>query len=75
MVYTIKINSVEQGKALVDDLNKFEGEVDIKEGRRIVDGKSLLGLFSLNLGNELQVIPIISKDKLNSFEEIIKKYK
>lgn len=75
MVYTIKINSVEQGKALVNDLNKFEGEVDIKEGRRIVDGKSLLGLLSLDLSNELQVTPIISKDKLNSFEEIIKKYK
>lgn len=74
--YTIKIKSVEEIKEFVSDMEKVEGEVDVKEGRRVVDGKSILGLASLNLQHELEVKPIVrDNENREKFEKMIEKYR
>lgn len=46
----------------IDDVNEFvsiaslnKGDIDIRSGRYIVDGKSILGILSLNLSQPLTV--------------------
>lgn len=74
--YAIKIKSVEELKEFVSDMEKVEGEVDVKEGRRVVDGKSILGLASLNLQRELEVKPIVrDNENREKFEKMIEKYR
>ncbi len=49
----IKISQIDDVYALVNTLVGYEGDVDLESGRYKVDGKSLLGIFSLNLREPL----------------------
>lgn len=35
--------------------NYFDGDIDVKQGRQTIDGKSILGIYSLNLMDPLDV--------------------
>ncbi len=45
----IKLSEINDVYALVNTLVAYDGEVDLESGRYKVDGKSLLGIFSLDL--------------------------
>lgn len=47
--FYIKLREINDVYTLVNTLVAYEGEVDLESGRYIVDGKSLLGVFSLDL--------------------------
>lgn len=47
--FYIKLREINDVYALVNTLVAYEGEVDLESGRYKVDGKSLLGIFSLDL--------------------------
>jgi len=53
---TILIGSIEKGKELSKIANKFEQDIDIVTGRYIIDAKSILGIFSLNLWSPVTII-------------------
>ncbi len=52
----IKLNTINDVKDFVEICSKCNCEVDIKQGRHIVDGKSILGIFSLNLLEPVKVV-------------------
>ena len=52
----IKLTTIEDVNSLVRTLLAFDGEVDLESGRYIVDGKSLLGIFSLDLTKPVKLI-------------------
>lgn len=45
----LKLNSMEKVKKFFDDIVRMKGNYDIEQGRRYIDAKSLLGIFSLDL--------------------------
>ncbi len=45
----IKLAQIDDVYTLVNTLVAYNGDVDLESGRYKVDGKSLLGIFSLNL--------------------------
>lgn len=47
----VKLNSVEQVRQFVETMRKYDGDVDVYSSNRnyLVDGKSILGVFSLGL--------------------------
>ena len=45
----IKLNEINDVYTLVNTLVAYDGDVDLESGRYKVDGKSLLGIFSLDL--------------------------
>jgi phosphotransferase system HPr-like phosphotransfer protein len=51
----ITLNTINDVKSFVNTANKFNGDVLIRNGHYIVDGKSLLGIFSLDLSKGLTV--------------------
>lgn len=53
----VKLNSVDQVRQFVETMRKYEGDVDVYSTNRnyLVDGKSILGVFSLGLDQELTV--------------------
>ncbi len=51
----VKLNTIENIKKFVDIANTYQCEVLVKEGRYIVSGKSIMGIFSLNLLNEVEM--------------------
>ena len=51
----IKFNDFLAVNEFVKITNKYESDIDIHSGRFIVDGKSLMALYSLDLSRELEV--------------------
>lgn len=45
----VSINTVEKVKAFVKDVTKFEYEFDLVSGRYVVNAKSIMGIFSLDI--------------------------
>lgn len=45
----IRLDTIDKVYAFVATLTKYEYEVDVASGRYIVNGKSIMGLFSLDL--------------------------
>lgn len=55
-VVTISLTQVNQVKQFVDTVNKYPYEIDLVSGRYTVNAKSILGIYSLDLGRDLQVL-------------------
>ena len=72
----IRLNSIEKVKDFVSRVSTFECDVDIIYGRYVIDGKSMMGIFSLNLMNPITVM-ILSNDEedLKNFFEIMEDFK
>ena len=49
----IKLNSIDDVRKFVTRMMRCDYDVLVSEGRYIVDGKSLLGIFALNLNNPI----------------------
>lgn len=52
---TININNIESVKGFVKAANKLNCDVTVYSGDYAVDGKSIMGVFSLNLSKNLLV--------------------
>ena len=72
----IKLNSIEKVKNFVSRVSTFDGDVDILYGRYIIDGKSLMSIFSLDLMNSLKaVIHTDDYDELKRFFDMMEDFK
>ena len=58
---TIKLDMAESVKKFVNIASKFDYELTLKSGRYVVDAKSILGIFSLDLDEPI-VLEIASDD-------------
>ena len=45
----IKLSTIADVRDFVNAVTAFDGEVDLSSGRYVVDGKSIMGIFSLDL--------------------------
>lgn len=50
----IILDSVDKVKDFVREMSKFETDIDLVSSRFIVDAKSLMGILSLDLTNQLK---------------------
>ena len=51
----IKLSTIENVKDFVNIVSKYDYEIDLKSGRYVVDAKSIMGIFSLDLMNNIEV--------------------
>ncbi len=65
----IKLSLAENVKNFVNIVSKYPYEIDLRSGRHVVDAKSILGIFSLDLGKPITV-EIYSDDCDDLLEEI-----
>ncbi len=52
----ILIDSVDKVKSFVNITGKTDYDIDIVSGRYVIDGKSIMGIFSLNLSEPMDII-------------------
>ena len=45
----ISLNSIDKVKSFVNDITRFENDFDLVSGRYVIDAKSIMGIFSLDL--------------------------
>ncbi|MCQ2508982.1 MAG: HPr family phosphocarrier protein [Lachnospiraceae bacterium] len=49
----ISLNSIDKVKSFVNDIAKFNFDFDLVSGRYVIDAKSIMGIFSLDLSNAI----------------------
>lgn len=70
---TINLGSIDKVKAFVNDITKFDSDFDLVSGRYVIDAKSIMGIFSLDLSKPINLN--IHGDEDNAeIMEVIKKY-
>lgn len=57
------INTFENASEFIATACKCDGEVDVKQGRYVVNGKSVIGVMSLNLAKPVEVTCSDAKDE------------
>ncbi len=65
----ISLNSIEKVKTFVNLINRFDYDFDLVSGRYVIDAKSIMGIFSLDLSKSL-ALNIYADDK--AIDEILK---
>lgn len=49
----IRLNTVDKVKSFASRATTYPGDITVRNGRFAVDGKSVMGLFSLDLSSDL----------------------
>ena len=49
----IRLSSIEAVRDFVEIVRKYDSEVDLSSGRYVVDAKSIMGIFSLDLSKPI----------------------
>ena len=51
----ISLNSIDKVKSFVNDITKFNNAFDLVSGRYVIDAKSIMGIFSLDLSKPINL--------------------
>ena len=70
MTFNIKLREINDVYKLVNILVGFEGDVDLESGKYKVDGKSILGIFSLDLRQPIKVTYDNEKNADKLYEQL-----
>jgi len=69
----IKLDTVEKVKGFVNILAPLDGDFDLISDRYLIDAKSIMGIFSLDLSKELK-LQIHNADSAERVIPLIKPY-
>ena len=69
----ISLNSIDKVKSFVNDITKFENDFDLVSGRYVIDAKSIMGIFSLDLSKPID-LNIHAEDNVDAVLDVIKAY-
>jgi phosphotransferase system HPr-like phosphotransfer protein len=51
----VSLNSIDKVKTFVNVINTFDGDFDLASDRYVIDAKSIMGIFSLDITNPLRL--------------------
>lgn len=51
----ISLNSIDKVKSFVNDITKYDYDFDLVSGRYVIDAKSIMGIFSLDLSKDINL--------------------
>ena len=69
----ISLNSIDKVKCFVNDITKFDNDFDLVSGRYVIDAKSIMGIFSLDLSKPIN-LNIHADENMAAIMETIKPY-
>ncbi len=69
----ISLNSIDKVKAFVNDITKFESDFDLVSGRYVIDAKSIMGIFSLDLSKTID-LNVHAEDNIDEVLAVLKPY-
>ncbi len=71
----INLNSIEKVKSFVNEITKFDAEFDLVSGRYVIDAKSIMGIFSLDISKPIDLnIHAETEADLNAIMDAINPY-
>lgn len=70
----ISLNSIDKVKAFVNEITKFDTDFDLVSGRYVIDAKSIMGIFSLDLSKPIDLCIHADSSAIDSILEVLKPY-
>lgn len=72
--FNISLSSINSVKNFVNAVNKYDFDVDLTSGRYVVDAKSIMGIFSLDLSKPIILEAHCTEDSAESFKADMKEF-
>lgn len=69
----ISLNSIDKVKSFVNDITKFNNDFDLVSGRYVIDAKSIMGIFSLDLSKPID-LNIHAENNMDEILEVLSAY-
>ena len=69
----ISLNSIDKVKSFVNDITKFDYDFDLVSGRYVIDAKSIMGIFSLDISKPID-LNIHNADNLEEIMDQLQPY-
>ena len=69
----ISLNSIDKVKSFVNAITQFEVDFDLISGRSVIDAKSIMGIFSLDLSKPID-LAIHAESNMDEIMEVLKPY-
>ncbi len=70
----ISLNSIEKVKSFVNDLARFDADFDLVSGRYVIDAKSIMGIFSLDLSKPIDLNVHADESEMEGIMEVLAPY-
>ena len=70
----VSLNSIDKVKTFVNDINRFDFDFDLVTGRYVIDAKSIMGIFSLDLSKPIDLNIHAEGDSLQEVLKILAQY-
>ena len=70
----ISLNSIDKVKSFVNDITKFDYDFDLVSGRYVIDAKSIMGIFSLDLSKPIDLNIHAEVTNVDAVLEVLKPY-
>lgn len=70
----IRLSTVTRVQEFTDAMREFDFEVDLSSGRYVINGKSIMGILSLDLAHPIQVTAQVPEHKKERFLEVIRSF-
>ena len=70
----ISLNSIEKVKSFVHEISKFDYDFDLISGRYVIDAKSMMGIFSLDLSKPIELAIHAGEEELDDVMKILAPY-
>ncbi len=70
----ISLNSIDKVKSFVNAITQFNFDFDLISGRYVIDAKSIMGIFSLDLSKPIDLAIHAGDANLNEIMEVLKPY-
>ena len=69
----ISLNSIDKVKAFVNEITKFDNDFDLVSGRYVIDAKSMMGIFIVDLSKPIE-LNIHSENNADEILEVLAPY-
>lgn len=69
----ISLNSIDKVKSFVNDITKFDNDFDLVSGRYVIDAKSIMGIFSLDLSKPID-LNIHAEENIDEIMHVLSAY-
>ena len=70
----IKLSTIEEVRKFVNIVCAFDGDVDLKSGRYIIDAKSIMGIFSLDLSKPIDLCIHADESTITPIMDVVNPY-
>lgn len=74
MEVRINLNNTDKVKNFSNKVFNIDETIDLKSGRYIVDAKSIIGIFSLNLSKDLIMVIHANDERAEEIKDILKEF-